>query len=173
MSLKRTAPPQLASLGVYPIVYPLRSVFLILVHNSMSSHPAHVTHHFRFLSNFYQWLALVWVYKIHIFSLIQFLLLNLWPIKDGPCRPLPSVQKLNFRLAAFCKKCDILRRLCQMKLKICSLLNFRVLNQNMMVKRDEYKWKLCYFDVSFTFRISENCREWLITNGFLRMWHSW
>ena len=138
----------------------------------------------------YQQLTLVWVYKIQIFNLIQFVLLDLWPIKDGPCRPLPGGQKLHFYLAAFCKK-YILGTFCQIKLKICNLLNFRVLNQNLMVNRDEYiifskawkmiklllilfiNWKLCYFDISVRFRISENCQKRSITNGIWRMWHSW
>ena len=137
----------------------------------MSSHPTHVTYHFRFLWNFYECLTLVWVYKTQIFRLIKFVLLELWPMKDDPCGPLPGGQKLHFCARVFCKNCNILRRLCQMKLKICSLLNFRMLNWNLMVKRDECTWKLCYFGVSVRFRI--NCRKWLITNGFLRMWHSW
>ena len=98
----------------------------------------------------YKQLTLVWVYKMQIFNLIQFVLLDLWPIKDGPCRPLPGGQKLHFYLAAFCKKYNILGTFCQIKLKICSLLNFRVLNQNLMVNRDEYiifskAWKMISF----------------------------
>ena len=137
----------------------------------MSNHPTHVTHHPRFFWNFYQWLTLVWVYKIQVFSLIQFTL-DLWPVKGGPFRPLASGQKLYFHLAAFCKNCNILRTLCHIKLNIFSLLNFRELNQNLMVKRDWYKWKLCYFYVSVRFRISENCQKWSITNVILKMWHS-
>ena len=109
--------------------------------NSMSSHPTYVTHHLRFFWNFYQWLILVLVYKTQIFSLIQFVLLDLWPVKDAPYRPLPSGQKLHFHLAAFSKNCNILRIHGQIKLKICNWQNFRVLNQNLIVKRDEYKWK--------------------------------
>ena len=104
----------------------------IVMGNSISSHPFWI---------FYQWLTLVYVYKIHIVSLIQFILLNLWSIKDGPCRPLPGAHKLHFRQTAFCKNFNILRTICQ----ICSLLNFRVLNQNLMIKRYECKLKLCYF----------------------------
>ena len=139
----------------------------------MLSHPTHVTHHLKFFWNFYQWLTLVWLYKKQIFSWIQFVLLDLWPIKDSPCRPLPIGQKLHFSLAAFCENCNILRTLSQIKLEICNWLNFRVLNQNKVVKRDEYKWKLYYFDVSDRFRISKNCQKCSITNGILRMWHSW
>ena len=104
----------------------------IVMDNSMSSHPFWI---------FYQWLTAVYVYKIHIVSLIQYVLLNLWSIKDGPCRPLPGGHKLHFCQAALCKNFNILRTLCQ----ICSLLNFRVLNQNLMIKRYECKLKLCYF----------------------------
>ena len=85
---------------------------------------------------------------------------------------LPGGQKLHFHLTAFCKNCIFLRTLCQIwnvKLKLCSLLNFRVLNQNLMVKRDEWRCKLCYFDVSVRFKISKNCQKWSITNGILRM----
>ena len=71
--------------------------------NSMSSHPTHVTHHLRFFWNSYQWLTLVWVYKIQVFSLIRFILFDLWSVKDEPFRPLPSGQKLCFCLAAFPK----------------------------------------------------------------------
>ena len=121
----------------------------------MSSHPTHVTDHLRFFLNFSHWFILVWVYKIQNFSLIQFALLDLWPIKDGPCRPLPGGQKLHFHLAGFCKSFNILRMLCQMRLKICNLLNSRVLNQNLMIK-SECKWKICYFDILVRLRISEN-----------------
>ena len=141
--------------------------------NSLSSHPSHVTHYLRFFWNFYQWLTLVWVCKIRIFCLIQFLLLGFWPIKNGPCRPLLNEQKLRFCLSAFCKNCNILRTLCQIKLQICSLLSFRVMNQNLMVKRDEYKQKLYYLDFSVRLRVSENCQKFSINNGILRMWYSW
>ena len=91
---------------------------------------------FRFFWNFYQWLMLVWVDKTRIFSLIQFELSDLWSVKDGPCRPLPGGQKLHFHLAALHRNCNILKTLCQIKLKINNFLSFRVLNQNWMVKRD-------------------------------------
>ena len=121
----------------------------------MSSHPIHVTHHLRFSKIFtIDWKTLVWVYKIQVFSLIQIVLkLDLRPVKDGPCRSLLGG--------------NILRMLCQIELKIYGLLNFRVMNQNVMFKRDEYKWKLCHFDVLVRFRISENCQKWSITNQWL------
>ena len=53
-------------------------------------------------------------------------------------------------------------------LKIWSLLNFRLLNQNLMVKRDKLKWELCYFDALVKFRISESCQKWSVTNRILR-----
>ena len=94
-------------------------------------------------------------------------------LKDNPYRPMPGRQKLHFCLAIFHENYDIFKALCRISLKIWCLLNFRVLNQNLVVKNDEFKWKLCYFDVLIRFRISENCQKWSITNGILRMWHSW
>ena len=130
-----------------------------------------VTQHLRISRFFYHWFTLVWVDKIQIFSPIQFLLLDLWPIKDNPYRTMPGRQKLHFCLAVFHED-YILKALCQILLKIWSLLNFRVLNQNLVVKSDEFKWKLCYFDVLVRFRISKNCQKWSITNRILRMRHS-
>ena len=132
-----------------------------------------VTHHLRIYRCFYHWFTLVWVDKTQVFSPIQFVLSDLWPIKDSPYRPMPGRQKLHFCLTVFHEKYNILKTLCQISLKIWSLLNFRVLNQNSVVKSDEFKWKLCYFDVLVRFRISENCQKWSIANGILRMWHSW
>ena len=90
----------------------------------------------------------------------------------APCRTVPGGQKLHFCLAPFCKNCNIFRTVCQIKLEICSLLNFRVPNNNLMVKRDECKWELCYY-VSVRFWISQNCQKWSITNRILRIGHSW
>ena len=73
--------------------------------------------------------------------LIQFVLLDLLPIKFSSYRPLPSGQKPHFYLAVFHKN-NILRRLSDL-----NFLNFSLLNQKLMVKRGEFKWKLCYFDV--------------------------
>ena len=73
--------------------------------------------------------------------LIQFVLLDLLPIKYSPNRPMPSGEKLHFCLAVFHKN-NILRRLSDL-----NFLNVSFLNQNLMVKRGEFKWKLCYFDV--------------------------
>ena len=107
------------------------------------------------------------------FSLIQFVFLDLWPVKDNPYRPMPGGQKLRLCLTVFHKNYNILKTLCQISLKIWSLLNFRVLNQNMMVKRDEFKWNIRCFNVLGRFGISENCLKWSVTNGILRMWHTW
>ena len=140
--------------------------------NFISIHPKKiefVTHHLRISRFFYQWFTLVSVDKLQIFSPIQFVLLDLWPIKDNSYRPMPGRQKLHFILAVFHKNYNILKTLCQISLKIWSLLNFWVLNQNLVVKSDDFKWKLCYFDVLVRFRISKNCQKWSITNGILRM----
>ena len=45
-------------------------------------------------------------------------LLDLWSIKDNPCRPVPGGQKLHFFLAVFHKSYNILKTLCHMSLKI-------------------------------------------------------
>ena len=52
------------------------------------------------------WAEYEWVNKIQIFS--QFVLSDLWPVKDGPYRPLPGGQKLHFCLAVFHKNFNIL-----------------------------------------------------------------
>ena len=40
--------------------------------------------------------------QIQILSLIQFVLLDLWPVKDGLCRPILGGQKLHFLLVIEC-----------------------------------------------------------------------
>ena len=90
------------------------------------------------------------------FSPIQFVLLDLWPVKDNPCRTVPGGQKHYFPLAVFHENYNILKMLCHISLKTCSLLNLTVLDQNLMIKRDEFEWKLCCFDFSVRFRISKN-----------------
>ena len=82
----------------------------------------------------YHFFTLVWLDKMLNFSPIQFVLLDLWSIKDNPCRPVPGGQKLHFFLAVFHKSYNILKTLCHMSLKIWSLPNFRVLDQNLMAK---------------------------------------
>lgn len=48
---------------------------------------------------------------MQILSPIEFVVLDLWLIKDGICRPLPDGQKLYFWLALFHQNCDVLRTL--------------------------------------------------------------
>ena len=55
-------------------------------------------------------------------------LLDLWPVKDSPCRPMPSGQELHFCLAVFHKNYSILKMIRHISLNIWSLLNFRLLN---------------------------------------------
>ena len=93
------------------------------------------------------------------FSPIQFVLLDLWPIKDNPCRTVPGGQKHCFPLAVFHENYNILKMLCHISLQTWSLLNLTVLDQNPMIKRDEFERKLCCFDVSVRFRISKNLRN--------------
>ena len=55
---------------------------------------------------------------------------------------MPEVQKRHFPLAVLDENYNILKMLCQISLKICILLNVRVLDQNLTIKKG---WKLCYF----------------------------
>ena len=55
---------------------------------------------------------------------------------------------------------------------LCVWPNFCLLNLNLMVERDESRWKLGYFYVSVWFNIFANCGKYSITNGILGMWHS-
>ena len=97
--------------------------------------------------------------KMLNFRHVQFVLLDLQPVGHKPCKTVPGGQKRHFPLAVFHENYKILKMFCQISLKICSLLNFRVLDQNLMIKRDEFEWKLCYFDVLVRLRISKNCKK--------------
>ena len=61
--------------------------------------------------------------SMQIFSLVQFLVLDLWTIKAGPYRPLPGGLKLLFCLTLIHKSFNILRVCCQNELKLCILPN--------------------------------------------------
>ena len=61
------------------------------------------------------WKLLVILAVIKLYAQID-IFLDLWPIKNEPCRPLPGEQKLHFRQAAFCKNYNIFRTLGQIKL---------------------------------------------------------
>ena len=61
--------------------------------------------------------------SMQIFSLVQFLVLDLWTIKAGPYRPLPGGLKLLFCLTLIHKSFNILRACCQNELKLCILPN--------------------------------------------------
>ena len=78
---------------------------------------------------------------------------------------MPEVQKRHFPLAVLDGNYNILKMLCQVSLKICILLNVRVLDQNLTIKKE---WKLCYFlkcsKIFLNFlKFSENflnCQKW-------------
>ena len=67
------------------------------------------------------------------------------PVKYNPCRTMPEVQKFHSPPSPLLvphEKYNILKMLCQILLKTFSLLNIRVLDQNLMIKRER---KLCSF----------------------------
>ena len=102
-------------------------VFLWVIPSQIIQKNEFVTHHLRIPRLVYQWFALIWVDKTQNFSPIQFAHLDLWPIKDKACRAVPGKQKLHF--------CHF----CQISQKTSSLLNFRVLHQNLMIKSNEFE----------------------------------
>ena len=91
----------------------------------------------------------------------------------APGDPLPGGQKLSYCVSPiFHKNCNILRMLCQNKLKFCILARFGVLNLNLMLERDECERKSCYFDISVRLTTYGNCQKWSINNIVLGMWQS-
>ena len=66
----------------------------------------------------------------------------------------------------------ILRTPCRKKLKTYILPKFGLLNQNLLVKRDEWDRKSCCFDIFVRFTNYKNCQNWSITNAIFEMRHS-
>ena len=114
-----------------------------------------VTHHLRSCRLFYQWFAIVWVEKMQVFSPLQ-LLLYFWVY--GPSEITPIDQSpVCINSISVChflhENNNILKILCQISLKIWSLVNFRLLNQTLMVKEmnssANYAIMMLQFDLRF------------------------
>ena len=65
-----------------------------------------------------------------------------------------------------------MRTPCRKKLKTYILPKFGLLNQNLLVKRDEWERKSCCFDIFVRFTNYKNCQNWSINNAIFEMRHS-
>ena len=79
--------------------------------------------------------TLVWIVQIQIFSPRQFMILNLWPIKEDLCRSLLGGNNSISGSPHSLKEFNILIALCSIKLKICILPNTDIVNYQVNIDR--------------------------------------